>query len=362
VYGFGYTTLPIDIINTTAIASGSTIHIDLQKTQGYLWAALVGVLAHEYAHTIHHSLAGRESWRWNWFSEGFADWVSAKVLDVLGWQEYGLTRYRVHQELRHQKLLPSDNLENWNSLRAKPKGRIRTYSLGFGLLDRLIEMRGPSAMMEYLRSGDFERSFGVSQKAFVAAFKQYVSSINPSQRASVTIARPDWKVGNQWTYIETRPGLTTKIIEEVTTETMVFAVPCFVVRIGDEAHFYTKATLSLLAIAKNGNLISKNSKPDRILSWPLETGTEWQNSFFRRNFERGTARRNNYMMTAASAEQVIVPAGIFQAVKIQAYGYETGRLVAEYWYCPTVKWFVKIRTFRRDEGYSERELVRFVDS
>jgi len=362
VYGFGYTTLPIDVVNATATAIGSTIHIDLQKTQGYLWPGLVNVLAHEYAHTIHYSLAGREFSRSNWFSEGFAEWVSAKVLDVLGWQEYGLSRYRVYQELfRHQELLPSDNLVDWNSLRAKPKGSIRTYSVGFGLVDRLIQMRGLSAMMEYLRSGDFEHSFGVSQKAFIEAFKEYVGSINPGQPASVIIPRPDWKVGNQWTYVETRPGFTTKITEEVVTETMVWGVPCFLVRIGDETHFYTKPTLSLIAIAKDGNLTSRNSKPDRIFFWPLETGMEWQNSFIRRDFEKGFARRINYMMVAANSEQVTVPAGTFQAVKIQAYGYETGRLVAEYWYCHTVKWLVKSRTFRRNEGYIERELVRFVD-
>jgi hypothetical protein len=42
-------------------------------------------------------------------------------------------------------------------------------------------------------------------------------------------------------------------------------------------------------------------------------------------------------------------------VKLEAYGFSSGRLGAEYWYAPKIKWFVKTRTYDRT-GVTEEEL------
>jgi hypothetical protein len=56
-------------------------------------------------------------------------------------------------------------------------------------------------------------------------------------------------------------------------------------------------------------------------------------------------------------EPVRVTAGVFGAVKIESYARSTGRLLAEYWYAPKVKWFVKTRLYG-DMGVEEEELLK----
>ena len=60
----------------------------------------------------------------------------------------------------------------------------------------------------------------------------------------------------------------------------------------------------------------------------------------------------------ASLEKVVVPAGTFEAFKIERYRSDSGELSGEYWYSPKVKWFVKQKRYLRD-GVRERELISF---
>ena len=57
-------------------------------------------------------------------------------------------------------------------------------------------------------------------------------------------------------------------------------------------------------------------------------------------------------------ESVQVPAGAYEAFKIDVYGTYSGNLVYEYWYSPQVKWFVKSRTYNQD-GVREEELLTY---
>ncbi|HEX9442981.1 MAG TPA: hypothetical protein VGA73_02630, partial [Candidatus Binatia bacterium] len=65
-------------------------------------------------------------------------------------------------------------------------------------------------------------------------------------------------------------------------------------------------------------------------------------------------------MVVARVENVRVGAGDLQAIKIEAYDAVTGKLRAEYWYSPKVKWFAKSRTYSDLVGAMEEELSRFV--
>ena len=59
-------------------------------------------------------------------------------------------------------------------------------------------------------------------------------------------------------------------------------------------------------------------------------------------------------------EEVTVPAGTFQAAKIEAYDNKSGRLDAEYWYSPIAKWFVRSINYGVEDGFArEQELVSF---
>ena len=60
----------------------------------------------------------------------------------------------------------------------------------------------------------------------------------------------------------------------------------------------------------------------------------------------------------AKFETLQVPAGTYEAFKIEVHSSHSGNLLNEYWYSPQVKWFVKTRTYQQD-GVREEELLSF---
>jgi hypothetical protein len=72
----------MDVEEVTASAQGSDIHVNLEALEARPWREEVQLLAHEYTHGVHYTLAGRGD-RSFWFVEGFAEWVAAKVLHAL---------------------------------------------------------------------------------------------------------------------------------------------------------------------------------------------------------------------------------------------------------------------------------------
>jgi len=96
----------------------------------------------------------------------------------------------------------------------------------------------------------------------------------------------------------------------------------------------------------------------QYFSWPLEVGKEWSNKYrLEKPMEKSSvtfARRS----LVVGVEEVNVPAGTFQTLKVEHYDPNSGILSAEYWYSPKVKWFVKSRIYRRD-GASEAELIGY---
>src|SRR5262245_7844668 len=195
VYGFGYATLPIDVARMSATARNNSIHVDLEKRGEDRGPELLTTLAHEYAHSVNFFIAGREPPGSRWLSEGFAEWVAAKVLAALGWQDYEITRHRAYQELyRFRESLAFNDNEAWTSLFAKPQGRVKTYTLGFAYVDRLIHGNGITAMLQYLRSGDFVQSFGISQGQFIDDFRKDLGIAIQTHSGSSVYARPDWKL------------------------------------------------------------------------------------------------------------------------------------------------------------------------
>ena len=134
-------------------------------------------------------------------------------------------------------------------------------------------------------------------------------------------------------------------------------VETFVVKAGDEEHFVAENSLAVMAILRAGKPVMTASNPNGFLRWPLTNNKEWRYSLTRKDFGQGSTYPVDHMMTVSGMESVQVPAGSIQAAKIESYGYETGRLLVEYWYSPKFKWFVKSRQYRSD-GLHQEELVR----
>jgi hypothetical protein len=54
-----------------------------------------------------------------------------------------------------------------------------------------------------------------------------------------------------------------------------------------------------------------------------------------------------------------VPAGIFEAARIEVYDPKSGHLLFERWYSPRAKYYVKTRAYVTKEGLIEQDLVSF---
>ncbi len=63
-------------------------------------------------------------------------------------------------------------------------------------------------------------------------------------------------------------------------------------------------------------------------------------------------------MIVSEIDNVTVPAGTFLAARVQGYDSRSGRLMSEYWYSPTTKWFVKSRDYS-DIAFRDDELTNF---
>lgn len=362
-YGFGWNTLAFDVAHLLASANENKMHINLEKTGEASWGEMVALLSHEYGHNIDHKVSGNKIRHARWFAEGFGEWVAARVIDALGWQSYDLTLHRAKRELaRHRDLLPGLSSllydRDWNSFLQKPKGYVRTYSLAFAAVDRLIAKKGLASAMDYIKSGDFEGSFGESQVAYKA---ELGSSVFKQQKANnFAISKPEWKVKFYWIYQETVPGVQRTLHKEIIKEDSILNTPVFVVGVDNEEEFYTKNSLGIIATSKNGKLTSQRDKPNEFFAWPLELAKEWRNTYTVKNLETKEGGVIDRLMLVVGIEDVRVPAGTFKAAKIEAYDNESGRLEAEYWYSPKANWYVKAINYGVEDGFVRlQQLVSF---
>src|SRR5690242_15086741 len=192
---------------TLALPHENQLHISLATARGQVWGALLRVLAHEYGHNIEYVLsAGATVPRW--ISEGFAEWVAAKVLDKLGWETYASSLGRAERELSRYEYHPPllSDLEadgGWSAVSSQPKGRVGTYDLAFFAVDRLIGNKGAQAAMDYFESRDFAGAFGRTQDAFersIAAELDRIYNATARLPSSFQAEKPEWKTGYQWRY------------------------------------------------------------------------------------------------------------------------------------------------------------------
>jgi hypothetical protein len=354
--------------NLIAYAHGNELHINLEKTRGkrrgtsIVHVAMVEILAHEYGHVISNSVAtkGRKTDWPIWFEEGFAGWVAAKVLNSLGWQDYGVTLHRAKLELTRNRdlLITLDGLDqlNWYAVDGKPKGHIKTYILAFVAVDRLIEMAGFSATLQYLKTGDFAKIFQGSRDAFQAEFLNYLSTLDPPNNR-IAMQKPNWTVGDQWVYAEKSAEARRTVVREVVREDAFQGIPSYVVKRGTEESFYTKETLGLIATMEDGKLSLRRDKSSQIFSWPLAVGNYWRNAYAEENLKNKSKDTIDLSMVVSTIEEITVPAGTFQAARIEIYDPKSGRLLFERWYSPQAKYYIKTRAYVTEEGLVEQDLI-----
>jgi hypothetical protein len=345
-----------------ASAEGKGIHIDMELKGDMSWGELVPILAHEYSHVIEYVIKGDDRSRPKWLTEGFAQWVAAQVMHVLRWQDYTTTLHREKQQVLNieDSLLPLSRLdgEDWFSLAGHNKGAAASYSVAFLAVDKLVEKRGVPGIMKYFKSEDFQGSFGLPLDDFERQLSSSIAEKQPIIHSSFKLPKPEWKVGYFWTFVRKRPGSEKKVVKEIIREDTFEGVPSYVVKIEERENFYTKDTLSLSVTQSAGKLLSKRRPPSQPLFWPLAVGLRWRNSFTWERLDQRSAETFDYQRVASKFDRVTVPAGTFDAIKIDTYEFDSGLLQYEYWYSPQVKWFVKTRWYNMS-GVEEEELTNF---
>jgi hypothetical protein len=175
---------------------------------------------------------------------------------------------------------------------------------------------------------------------------------------AVKADRPEWKVGYEWQYSWKDQSGNGTLAKKIIREESFAGVPSFVLKRGQSEDFYTKDILGLFGTMSGGRITVKRTAPFQTLSWPLEVGKEWRNSYFVERLGEKSSESFELRAVVTKLEQVKVAAGTFDAFKIEIYNARTGALLNDYWYAPEVKWFVKSRVYNR-EGVREEELWSF---
>jgi len=344
-----------------AVASQNRFHVNMERVKNRSWSSLVWLFAHEHGHNIEYAFSSVHRGS-QWLREGFADWVAAKVLHVLGWQDYELSVHRARLEVGRQRAdLPTlselEDMRGWSNWANDPKGSIFTYRLGFLAVARLMGNADVARMAKYFQTLNFEQNFGMSWRQFEKEFKSSVSANEPVAAPGKS-DKPTWNVGDQWQYSWRLPGRQGKLVREVVRDEILNGHPVHVVKASDLESYYSKESLGLLATAQKGKIISKRSAPLEYFSWPVESGKEWKSSFFNETALQKSSQPTVFHTVAREIREISVAAGVFDTIKIEIYGAYNGQLVSEHWYAPKAKWFVKNRTYLV-EGIREEELTSF---
>lgn len=355
--------LPSEVVQfSAAVAQDLRIHVNMERVQGRPWSSQMKLLAHEYTHNIEYLFSPlfRGS---QWIREGFAEWVAWKVVDSLGWQLYATSVHRAKLEVgRQAKSLPSltelEESNGWTTWTNQPNGSIHTYHLAFLAVDKLMATSGVAGMERYFSTQNFASGFGVSLRDLEKELKASLGVPAAAKPLVQKIEKPEWKVGQRWHYAWKAPGRSGSLTREILKEDQLDGVATYVVKVGNNEFYHSKQSLGLLAIALKGKLISKRSSPFEYFSWPLEGGKEWRDAYVLENLEQKSSRKFENLHVVSGFEELSVPAGTFESIKIDSYGLNSGALLAEHWYAPGAKWFVKLRDYVQD-GVREEELTSF---
>jgi hypothetical protein len=227
-------------------------------------------------------------------------------------------------------------------------------------VDHLIRFKGLPAALEYLKTGKFEQIFGVSQSDFEEDFKKYVPQSPRHNAALFVIPKPEWKMGYSWSYEEKQSGgIPTNVkVVEISGIDSTAKPPVFLVKDGDDENSHSMETLGVVQTRKHGKIAIRRDKPSQILSWPLQSDKEWRNVYSLEDIETKKSYTVDRSMVVSGVEEVKVPAGTFKAIKIEAFDNQTGSLLAEYWYAPEVRWFIRTINYGfADTNVRERQLV-----
>jgi hypothetical protein len=177
------------------------------------------------------------------------------------------------------------------------------------------------------------------------------------------ISVPTWTSGDQWTFWWDDPRSSGTYVWSVDREQEVDGTPCYVVVSRATASqparefFFQKSDLAWRMEMVSGTVESKSEPPQLRYVWPLAIGGAWEQTvtLTTGRGEKSTTERRTRSCRVAGEETVTVAGGVFRTLKTVCLD-QTNQVVAEMWYAPEVKFWVK-EWVRFPWGVRERELM-----
>lgn len=169
---------------------------------------------------------------------------------------------------------------------------------------------------------------------------------------------PIWKVGDEWHYAYKSPSDSGSYVWSVDRIEMLDGVPHYVIKSGTREILDRVSDLASSLERVDGVVVLRETPARPAYAWPLTVGKTWEQAHRQeRPVDRTTTERKS-IWTVESEETVAVLAGTFRTFKITWRNKNTGALIYEMWYAPSVKQWVKIREVLTN-GVREREMMRF---
>jgi hypothetical protein len=169
----------------TAVGGHRRVLLNDAKLGSLAWADRIALLAHEFGHSLQYEFGGgRRGTSDQWLREGFADWLSARVLERLN----VVTMVSVRRERQRQlhsagrsktpALSELVTFPQW--VRAGEHQGVQMYALAFLAVDQLLERHGTAAVAGYFtrfaksqdRVTNFREAFGEDVEAFEASLNE----------------------------------------------------------------------------------------------------------------------------------------------------------------------------------------------
>lgn len=177
-------------VSTDAVGKHKRVLLNESRLAKYPWPEWMKVLAHELAHTVEFALVDGRPALWDrWLTEGFAEWVGYKVLDLIGTESFAKSqeqRLGLMRTARTFQTFPSlsqlatgTDFHTW----ARTLGLEAAYGQALIAVDYLIEQKGLAAVLEYFRlfrksnnrEQNFTTAFGETHAAFDEKFSRRMS-------------------------------------------------------------------------------------------------------------------------------------------------------------------------------------------
>jgi hypothetical protein len=163
--------------NLKAVGGYRGVLLNESKLVSLSWPDRVALLAHEMTHTVQYELGGgRRGTSDQWLREGFADWVSLRLIERLGGARRGELRSQRIMEFRDSgrtwPLADMVTFQQWVALSVRSDGE--SYLQAYLAADFLIERHSMQAVISYFarfaqsedRLGNFRAVFGQELPAF----------------------------------------------------------------------------------------------------------------------------------------------------------------------------------------------------